>query len=98
MRLLAQMCVFGRHCVIGANVSLEWALIGNHVIIHSGSRLGQDGFGYARMNKGYVKIPTAWPCHYFKIMLRFAPIRRLIVAQRATPLSVKAQRSIIWFK
>ena len=47
----------GRHCVIGANVSLEWALIGNHVIIHSGSRLGQDGFGYARTDKGYVKIP-----------------------------------------
>ena len=36
----------GRGCRIGAHVSITHALIGDRVIIHSGARLGQDGFGF----------------------------------------------------
>lgn len=47
----------GRACSIGAHVSLVCALVGDRVIIHPGARLGQDGFGYARGDKGYLKTP-----------------------------------------
>ncbi|RIJ28918.1 UDP-3-O-(3-hydroxymyristoyl)glucosamine N-acyltransferase [Henriciella algicola] len=35
----------GRDCVIGANVSIQCALIGNNVKIYSGARIGEAGFG-----------------------------------------------------
>ncbi len=47
----------GRNCSIGAHVSVMCALIGDRVIIHPGARLGQDGFGFARGDKGYLKTP-----------------------------------------
>jgi UDP-3-O-[3-hydroxymyristoyl] glucosamine N-acyltransferase len=47
----------GRDCAIGAQASVLYALIGDRVIIHPGARLGQDGFGYARGDKGYLKTP-----------------------------------------
>jgi UDP-3-O-[3-hydroxymyristoyl] glucosamine N-acyltransferase len=39
--------LIGRDCVIGAGCSIMHALIGDRVVIHPGSRIGQDGFGYA---------------------------------------------------
>jgi UDP-3-O-[3-hydroxymyristoyl] glucosamine N-acyltransferase len=47
----------GRDCAIGAQSSVLYALIGDRVIIHPGARLGQDGFGYARGDRGYLKTP-----------------------------------------
>lgn len=47
----------GRGCAIGAHVSVICALIGDHVIIHPGARLGQDGFGFAPTARGYRKTP-----------------------------------------
>ncbi len=47
----------GRNCSIGAHVSIVCSLIGDRVIIHPGARLGQDGFGYARGDKGWLKTP-----------------------------------------
>jgi len=47
----------GRDCSIGAHVSLTHALIGDRVFIHPGARLGQDGFGFVRSGKGYLKTP-----------------------------------------
>jgi UDP-3-O-[3-hydroxymyristoyl] glucosamine N-acyltransferase len=47
----------GRDCSIGAHVSVLCSLIGDRVIIHPGARLGQDGFGFARGDKGYLKTP-----------------------------------------
>ncbi|MFV0256007.1 UDP-3-O-(3-hydroxymyristoyl)glucosamine N-acyltransferase [Candidatus Liberibacter solanacearum] len=38
----------GRDCSIGAGSSIYSSLIGNNVIVHSGVRIGNDGFGYAR--------------------------------------------------
>jgi UDP-3-O-[3-hydroxymyristoyl] glucosamine N-acyltransferase len=35
----------GRDCAIGAGAVITDALIGDRVIIHSGCRIGQDGFG-----------------------------------------------------
>ena len=47
----------GRDCSIGAQASIVCALVGDRVIIHPGARLGQDGFGFARGGKVYLKTP-----------------------------------------
>jgi UDP-3-O-[3-hydroxymyristoyl] glucosamine N-acyltransferase len=47
----------GRDSVIAAQVSIAHALIGDRVIIHSGARIGQDGFGYAPGRAGHMKVP-----------------------------------------
>ncbi|WP_180901637.1 UDP-3-O-(3-hydroxymyristoyl)glucosamine N-acyltransferase [Martelella soudanensis] len=47
----------GRNATIGAHVSITNAFIGNNVIIHTGVRIGQDGFGYAAGPTGMVKLP-----------------------------------------
>ena len=47
----------GRGCYIGPNASITHALIGNHVIIHAGASIGQDGFGFAMGRSGHLKVP-----------------------------------------
>ena len=47
----------GRNCHVAANVTLIHCLLGNRVIIHSGTRVGQDGFGFAMGIKGHVLEP-----------------------------------------
>jgi UDP-3-O-[3-hydroxymyristoyl] glucosamine N-acyltransferase len=49
--------VIGANCYIGAGASVTHALIGSEVIIHSGARVGQDGFGFAIGIRGHVKVP-----------------------------------------
>ncbi|MBD8555756.1 UDP-3-O-(3-hydroxymyristoyl)glucosamine N-acyltransferase [Rhizobium sp. CFBP 8762] len=47
----------GRNCTISPNVSVLCAYIGDHVILHPGARIGQDGFGYAPGPRGgMIKI------------------------------------------
>jgi UDP-3-O-[3-hydroxymyristoyl] glucosamine N-acyltransferase len=47
----------GRESYIGALASVTHALIGNRVTIHSGVRIGQDGFGFAMGREGHLKVP-----------------------------------------
>ncbi|MBU1325598.1 MAG: UDP-3-O-(3-hydroxymyristoyl)glucosamine N-acyltransferase [Alphaproteobacteria bacterium] len=47
----------GRDCVIGANVSLVFALIGDQVKLSSGVRIGEAGFGAAVSADGPVDVP-----------------------------------------
>lgn len=47
----------GRDCSIGSNASVQFALVGNRVILHPGVRIGQDGFGFALGGRGHVKVP-----------------------------------------
>ncbi len=46
----------GRDCSIGANACIQFALIGDRVIIHPGVSLGQDGFGFAMGPTGHRKV------------------------------------------
>lgn len=55
--VIGKSVVLGVHCHIGANVTISHALIGNHVRLYPGVRVGQDGFGFAIDPKGHVKIP-----------------------------------------
>ena len=47
----------GRNCHIAPQVTLIHCLLGNRVIVHSGTRIGQDGFGFAMGPKGHQKVP-----------------------------------------
>jgi len=51
-----RVCI-GRDCAIGAGATIQHALIGDRVIIHPGTRIGQDGFGYMPSPQGHQKIP-----------------------------------------
>ncbi len=47
----------GRRCRIGTGATISYALLGDNVIIHSGVRIGQDGFGFAMGATGHTKVP-----------------------------------------
>ncbi|CCB66080.1 MULTISPECIES: UDP-3-O-(3-hydroxymyristoyl)glucosamine N-acyltransferase [unclassified Hyphomicrobium] len=47
----------GRDCFIGPLATVTHALVGDRVIIHSGVRIGQDGFGFAMGRSGHLKVP-----------------------------------------
>ena len=49
-------CQIGRDCRIGPNTTVQFALIGNRVILHPGVRVGQDGFGYSAGREGILKM------------------------------------------
>lgn len=59
---VARGVVLGSDCVIGPNVTLSHCLVGNRVVIHSGVRIGQDGFGFAMGRTGTSRCPrsAAW--------------------------------------
>jgi UDP-3-O-[3-hydroxymyristoyl] glucosamine N-acyltransferase len=57
-------CVIGREAVIGEGTRLfanatfhARCIIGARGIVHSGAVIGTDGFGFARENGAYIKIP-----------------------------------------
>ena len=47
----------GHHTRIASGVTLSHALVGDHCIIHPGSSIGQDGFGFVNTPQGHFKIP-----------------------------------------
>lgn len=47
----------GRNGYVGPSATLIHCLIGNRVNIHSGVRVGQDGFGFAMGPGGHKKVP-----------------------------------------
>lgn len=55
--VVGRNCQIGRDGFVGPNASIQYALIGNRVIIHGGVRLGQDGFGYVPGRGGPEKMP-----------------------------------------
>lgn len=55
--VIGDSVVIGHDTYIGAVSTISHALIGNHVIIHRGVHIGQDGFGFAMGREGHVKVP-----------------------------------------
>lgn len=48
----------GENCLIYPNVSImRYCVLGNKVIIHAGTTIGADGFGYTATFTGLVKVP-----------------------------------------
>jgi UDP-3-O-[3-hydroxymyristoyl] glucosamine N-acyltransferase len=48
--------VIGNECQIANQVSIEHTQMGNRVVVYSGARIGQDGFGFASDANGHYKI------------------------------------------
>lgn len=55
--VIADGVEIGNKCHIGANVTITHSIIGDHVRIHNGARIGQDGFGFAIDPKGFIPVP-----------------------------------------
>lgn len=51
--------IIGQHCKIGPQVTISHAMIGDRTQIDAGSRIGQEGFGFAfdDIKKMHVRIP-----------------------------------------
>lgn len=47
----------GRDSYVGPLATVAHALVGDRVIIHTGVRIGQDGFGFAMGPGGHFKVP-----------------------------------------
>ena len=47
----------GRNSVIGANCTVDCAHIGNEVVLHSGVRIGTEGFGWLDFGQSNRKVP-----------------------------------------
>lgn len=48
--------VIGKNALINSNVSISYSVIGDEVVILSGARIGQDGFGFATEKGMHKKI------------------------------------------
>ncbi|CAM5384867.1 UDP-3-O-[3-hydroxymyristoyl] glucosamine N-acyltransferase [Aquamicrobium terrae] len=55
--VIGSQCQLGRDCYVGPGASLQYALLGNRVIVHGGARIGQDGFGFVPGAKGPERVP-----------------------------------------
>jgi UDP-3-O-[3-hydroxymyristoyl] glucosamine N-acyltransferase len=49
--------IVGRDCRIGAHVSLSHALLGARVYVYPGAQIGQEGFGFASTEDGFISVP-----------------------------------------
>ena len=47
----------GSDCYIGSNVNITHSIIGDNNIIHQGTSIGQDGFGFSMSPEKHEKIP-----------------------------------------
>ena len=48
----------GRDCNVGAKTTIQFALVGNNVLIHPGCNIGQDGYGFIFFGpEGHLKVP-----------------------------------------
>ena len=50
-------CTIGADCRIGAHTTLSHALLGARVTLFPGVRIGQDGFGFAITDRGFLSVP-----------------------------------------
>ena len=50
-------CRIGRNCYVGPNAVVQYALLGDRVIVHAGAKIGQDGFGFTFGKSGPERIP-----------------------------------------
>jgi UDP-3-O-[3-hydroxymyristoyl] glucosamine N-acyltransferase len=48
----------GRDCNVGARTAIQYAMIGNNVVIHPGCSIGQDGYGFVSFGRDRrMKVP-----------------------------------------
>ena len=47
----------GRNCIIASNCTIDCAYLGSDVVLHSGARIGCEGFGWLDFGRSNRKIP-----------------------------------------
>lgn len=55
--VIGENVIIGAQCMIGENASITHAVIGKNVVIYTGVRIGQRGFGFAPSPAGIIKVP-----------------------------------------
>ncbi len=55
--VIGQGVTVGDESRIGPSVTLDYCMIGARVILHTGVRIGQDGFGFSMAAEGHLKVP-----------------------------------------
>jgi len=55
--VIGRECRIGRGSFVGAGASVQFAFLGNRVIVHAGARIGCDGFGFVPGGGGLDKFP-----------------------------------------
>jgi UDP-3-O-[3-hydroxymyristoyl] glucosamine N-acyltransferase len=61
--VVSARCRIGRDVTIDPHVTLyEGVVVGDRAIIHSGARVGKEGFGYVWRDGGHRKIPQVGGC------------------------------------
>jgi len=55
--IIKQNVHIGKNCKVGSNVIIENALLGDNIIIKSGTLIGQTGFGFSFEKKKRIKFP-----------------------------------------
>ena len=55
--VIARGCRIGRNTHVGALATIQYALIGDHVRLSPGVRIGQEGFGFVPREDGLRKMP-----------------------------------------
>jgi UDP-3-O-[3-hydroxymyristoyl] glucosamine N-acyltransferase len=50
-------CQIGRDCFVGPCATVQYALIGNRVVIHGGAQIGREGFGFVAGPRGAERLP-----------------------------------------
>jgi UDP-3-O-[3-hydroxymyristoyl] glucosamine N-acyltransferase len=55
--VIGEGVVIAADCRIGALASLSHALVGDRVTVYPGARIGQDGFGFAVTEGGFLSVP-----------------------------------------
>jgi len=52
----------GRNCIVAPNCTIDCAHIGNDVVIHSGVRIGTEGFGWLDFGQSTARCPSLAAC------------------------------------
>jgi UDP-3-O-[3-hydroxymyristoyl] glucosamine N-acyltransferase len=55
--VIGQGVVMGPGCRVGANASISHAILGARVYVYPGARIGQEGFGFAITEAGFLSVP-----------------------------------------
>lgn len=55
--VIGRNVILGNKCRVGANASLSHCIVGQATRFYPGTRIGQDGFGFATDANGHVKVP-----------------------------------------
>ncbi len=55
--VIADGVIIGSDCRIGALVSLSHAVLGDRVNLLPGVKIGQEGFGFAQTDRGFLTVP-----------------------------------------